>query len=214
MKVIEPSLLAFNIDNIKNQLIEVKDAGATFIHYDVMDGKYVVNKTWTTEHLNLINDLKMKSNVHLMVEKPFDFINDFIKFPVNLITFHPEVCSEKEIQRCFDLLTKHHIKKGLTIRLETNIDKYLEFISKSDYVCVMSVTPGKGGQLFEIKSIDNLKKINQIKKNNPNLIIQLDGGVNCEVIKQTSNLVDHFIIGSFLMKQNNKKQLFDFVKSL
>jgi ribulose-phosphate 3-epimerase len=79
----------------------------------------------------------------------------------------------------------------------------------------MSVVPGKGGQTFMSESIDNLVKVKNIKDSfNNKLIIQLDGGVNFEVMQKTKKYVDHFIIGSFLMKQEDKKTVFDFLKTL
>jgi ribulose-phosphate 3-epimerase len=92
-KIIEPSLLAFDSASIKSQLLAVKQLGTTYIHYDVMDGKFVPNKSFGTEHLPLINELGLKANVHLMVKKPLTFIKDFINYPLNSIVFHPEgVC--------------------------------------------------------------------------------------------------------------------------
>jgi ribulose-phosphate 3-epimerase len=79
----------------------------------------------------------------------------------------------------------------------------------------MSVEPGKGGQAFLPEAINNLQKVKRIKDQyNPRLIIQLDGGVNLDVMKLTKDYVDHFVIGSFLMKQSNKKVVFDFLKQL
>jgi ribulose-phosphate 3-epimerase len=131
------------------------------------------------------------------------------------LTFHPEVSDEQTIMRAFNLLHEHNVKCGIALKHNVDANKYKKIISMCDYVCVMSVEPGKGGQTFMNESIDNLKKVIFIKvTSNPELIIQLDGGVNIDVMKYTYQYVDHFIIGSFLMKQSDKKMIFEFAKNL
>jgi ribulose-phosphate 3-epimerase len=134
---------------------------------------------------------------------------------MNSLTFHPEVYNETQVLETFSFLHQHHIKCGLALKVHVDANQYKGLLAKSDYVCIMSVEPGKGGQSFMEESINNLNKVKQIKEQiNPNLIIQLDGGVNTDVMKKTSQYVDHFVTGSFLMKQDNKSAIFNFVKEL
>jgi ribulose-phosphate 3-epimerase len=134
---------------------------------------------------------------------------------MNSLTFHPEVYNETQILTAFDFLHSRHVKCGLALKVNIDANKYKNLLSKSDYVCVMSVEPGKGGQSFMEEAFINLKKVKEIKDQfNPKLIIQLDGGVTTEIMKKTSDYVDHFVTGSFLMKQNNKAEIFNFVKQL
>jgi len=104
----------------------------------------------------------------------------------------------------------------LAFKPSTNIDKYKKLIKHCDYITIMGVNPGFGGQKFLSETIDNLKKIYCFKKEiNPNLIIQLDGGVNFDVMKVTAKYVDHFISGSFLFKYpHSKKEIVEFVNNL
>ncbi|MDR3257652.1 MAG: ribulose-phosphate 3-epimerase [Mycoplasmataceae bacterium] len=215
MKIIEPSLLAFDLNRLDEQLKEVKQAGAQYIHYDVMDGIFVNNKAFGPQQLININQQGMKANVHMMVQDPMLWIKQFIDFPMNSLTFHPEVYNETQVLETFSFLHQHHIKCGLALKVHVDANQYKGLLAKSDYVCIMSVEPGKGGQSFMEESINNLNKVKQIKEQiNPNLIIQLDGGVNTDVMKKTSQYVDHFVTGSFLMKQDNKSAIFNFVKEL
>jgi ribulose-phosphate 3-epimerase len=121
---------------------------------------------------------------------------------------------EKSLE-VFNLLKAHQIKCGIALKTDVDANQYERLLKVCDYACVMSVVPGKGGQSFMQTSIDNLKKVNAIKNQfNPNLIVQLDGGVNLDVMRFTKDYVDHFIIGSFLMKQSNKQIVFDFLKEI
>jgi ribulose-phosphate 3-epimerase len=157
----------------------------------------------------------MLSNVHMMVQDPIKWIKDFIDYPINALTFHPEVISEEKCRQAFELLKTKNIKYGIALKFHIDAQQYLNLLKICDYVCVMSVEPGWGGQAFTSKAIDNLRKIKQIKdRYNPKLIIQLDGGVNFDVMKTTKSYTDHFVIGSFLMKQTNKKDVFEFLKTL
>jgi ribulose-phosphate 3-epimerase len=172
---------------MKEQLMEVKRAGAEYIHYDVMDGIFVLNTAFGPEWLTLIHDCGLKANVHMMVQDPLNWIEHFIKYPVNSLTFHPEVTDKRTATKAFDILKKHHIKFGIAIKATVDAHNLTDYLSICDYVCIMSVEPGKGGQAFIPNAIDNLKKVKHIKDTiNPNLTIQLDGGVNLEVIKQTA----------------------------
>jgi ribulose-phosphate 3-epimerase len=134
---------------------------------------------------------------------------------MNACTFHPEVMSFEKCREAFQVLRDKNIKCGIAIKPHVDVNEYVDLLKESDYVCIMSVEPGKGGQSFMPRSIDNMKKVKRIKDElNPRLVIQLDGGVNFEVMKETKQYVDHYVIGSFLMEQINKRAVFDFLKSL
>jgi ribulose-phosphate 3-epimerase len=113
-------------------------------------------------------------------------------------------------------LSKHHIPYGLAIHPYSDPDRYQAILKTCDYVLVMGVIPGKGGQAFIPQTIANLIKVKKIKTDfNPKLIIQLDGGVNDQIMQQTANYVDHFIIGTFLMHNpQNMPNVFNLAKQL
>jgi ribulose-phosphate 3-epimerase len=215
-KIIEPSLLAFDVANIEQQLNEVKKLGTQYIHYDVMDGKFVPNHSFKTEHLQLISDLGLKANVHFMVQKPLYYVKEFIKYPLNSIVFHPESISKWKAKRVCRYLANNNIPYGLAIKSDTDVNKYVSILANCHYVLIMGVVPGKGGQPFIESTITNLINVKKIKDNvNNKLIIQLDGGVNESVMQRTAHYVDHFIIGNYLMNYaNNKKIIFDLAAKL
>jgi ribulose-phosphate 3-epimerase len=214
---IEPSLLAFNLNDLDNQLEAVKRLGCTFIHYDVMDNKFVPNKAFGVEHLNTVAAHKLKANVHFMVQRPLKYIKRFIKYPLHSITFHPEAVSSLTIKLVIKYLKAKKIPYGVAIKPDTNINKYISIIKQCNYVLIMGVQPGFGGQSFLSASLENLISANKIKKTfNENLIIQLDGGVNLDVIDKTLPYVNHYIIGTFLINNFDHpeiiKQLFNIIK--
>jgi ribulose-phosphate 3-epimerase len=146
----------------------------------------------------------MKANVHFMVQNPFSYIRKFSKFPINSITFHPEAVSLITTRTLIYYMKMKHIPCGLAIKPHTNISKYVHLLKICDYVLIMSVQPGMGGQSFLPESMENLKKARAVKDIfNKKLIIQLDGGVNLDVISLTESYVDQYIMGSYLMKQTN-----------
>jgi ribulose-phosphate 3-epimerase len=134
---------------------------------------------------------------------------------MNACTFHPEIVDNSICEQAFQILKTHGVKYGIALKTNIDANQYINLLKACDYVSVMSVVPGKGGQSFMPEVMDNLKKVKKIKTElNPRLIIQLDGGVNFDVMRLTKEFVDHYVIGSFLMKQTNKKVVFDFLKNL
>ncbi|MDE6476829.1 MAG: hypothetical protein K2L48_01315 [Mycoplasmoidaceae bacterium] len=130
--------------------------------------------------------------IHFMVEKPRECIEKFIPYKgIKAITFHAEPIDEKETLDLFRFIRNHNILAGIALKPDTDISKYQDILRQSDLITVMGVQPGFGGQKFMPITIDNLKKFNKIKNElNSRLIIQLDGGVNFEVLKQTYHYVD------------------------
>lgn len=139
-----------------------------------------------------------------MVKKPLSYIRRFMKFPINSITFHPEAVSLTRTRLLLYYMKAHRIPCGLAIKPLTNITKYLSLLKICDYVLIMGVQPGTGGQRFMPECLENLKKARAVKDIfNKKLIVQLDGGVNPDVIDLTKSYVDQYIMGSYLMKQSN-----------
>ncbi len=216
-KILEPSLLSFDLKNMQSNLFEVKQLGISQIHYDVMDNKFVPNTAFDTEWLDLLHQNGFDISIHFMVEQPREWIKRFISFKgIKAITFHPEPINKKETLDLLKFIKDNKILAGIALKPDTNIFEYQDVLKECDLVTVMGVQPGFGGQKFMPITIDNLKIFAEIKnKLNPKLIIQLDGGVNFDVLKQTYHHVDWFVSGSFLMKYNgNKKDIIDYFKNL
>ena len=173
-----------------------------YIHLDIMDGKFVENKTWSISEIKkiLTNNTK-KLDVHLMVKNPYKFIMEYALLDVEYITFHYEATkNNKKINELIEKTKELGIKVGLSINPNTNVNEIEEFLPKLDLILVMSVYPGESGQTF-IKSvlykIDILDKLR--KEKNYNFKIEVDGGINNEnVLNLKEKNVDIVVSASFI----------------
>ncbi|MEG2198265.1 MAG: ribulose-phosphate 3-epimerase [Malacoplasma sp.] len=213
MKLIEASLLAFSKCPFKFylELLSLKRSNILNIHYDVMDNKFVNNTAFFGEKLSFITKRKFDVSVHLMVFDVDYYVDFFLKYKIKYLTFHCEAIDTKHSIEIINKIKDEGIKAGIAIKPNTNIYDYKELISHCDIITVMGVEPGFGGQKY-IKEVT--KKLCDLKKIIPsNCLIQLDGGVNLEVIKETKNYIDLFVSGSFLMKSKEKYKIKEFVES-
>lgn len=216
---LEASLLAFNAKDtaiFNEQLKTVWDAGVRIIHYDVMDGKFVPAVAYGPEHLQTLYLMGFKVYVHFMVQNPMKYVKQFLTYPCNAMTFQPEPISHWKAKRVIKRIKRANLLAGIALKPNSRPEKYKDLLAISDIVTIMGVEPGFGGQSFMgavvLRQILEVEKIRQ--EVNPKLIIQLDGGVNYEVMKITYKHVDNFISGSFLMKQKEPNKVIEFVKKL
>ncbi len=193
---IKPQDIVKKLDNTK----------ADFIHVDIMDGKFVENKTWTiSEVKKIVSYSKLPLDVHLMVEKPSKYIEDYALLNTSYITFHYETV--KNIDKMIDEIKNYGLKVGIAINPETDEKVLYPYLSKIDQVLVMSVHPGKSGQSFietTPNKIENLKQ--EIIHQNAKTIISVDGGINDETGKLCVDKgVDMLVSASYIHKdiENN-----------
>lgn len=200
MKLIEPSLLSINKDKATEQLKKIKQLGLNLIHYDVMDGKFVPPTSFKTEYLKELQELGIKANVHLMVEKPDEWIDLYKDYLICSITFHAESQSIAESKKLIDKIHNLGFKAGFSVKPNTDLNNHKELFSIADVILIMSVEPGWAGQGFIDASLSNLAKANEAKRTNKNLIIEIDGGINNTNIKLLHKSVDWFVTGSWFFK--------------
>ena len=217
--MLEASLLAFNSKDsnvFTHQLTKIRNAGVKIIHYDVMDGKFVPEVAFGPEHLQTLYLMGFKVYIHFMVKNPMKYVKNFLTYPCNAITFQPEPVSKWTAKRVIRRIKKARVLAGIALKPNTDPKKYKDLLAISDLVTIMGVEPGYGGQAFMgavvLRQILEVEKIRQ--EVNPKLIIQLDGGVNYEVMRITHKHVDNYISGTFLMKQKDPKKMVEFVKKL
>tara|TARA_Y100000310_G_C20297539_1_gene630149 strand:- start:115 stop:699 length:585 start_codon:yes stop_codon:yes gene_type:complete len=170
---------------------------ADSIHIDVMDGKFVENRIISAEEV-----AKLKSNipkeVHLMVLEPENYIEDFAKAGVERISFHIETAYNPE--KVISLMEFHELETGIAISPETDVDDILKYLDSVDFVVVMSVHPGKSGQVFIEKS---LEKIRLIRSSFPLIDIEVDGGINVKTAKLAIEAGANILVsGSFIYSGN------------
>lgn len=165
---IKPQDIVKKLDNTK----------ADFIHVDIMDGKFVENKTWTiSEVKKIVSYSHLPLDVHLMVENPSKYIEDYALLNTSYITFHYEAV--KDIDKTINEIKNYGLKVGIAINPETDEKVLYPYLTKIDQVLVMSVHPGKSGQSFidnTPNKIENLKQ--EIINQNAKTIISVDGGIN------------------------------------
>ena len=198
---IAPSILSADFSNLGEDIEKLHNAGADFIHIDVMDGKFVPNISFGMPIIKAIRNRTDKVfDVHLMIEEPSKYIDEFIAAGADLITIHYE--AEKHIDRAIQYIKSKGIKAAVALNPGTPTYVLKDIISELDMVLIMSVNPGFGGQKFIKYSIDKIKEVKAMsEKYNKDLLIQVDGGIDpsnvSAVIEAGANVI---VAGSAVFK--------------
>ena len=200
--IVSTSILGATPNNVDKEIKKIKDAGIGWVHFDVMDGKFVKNVSFETSFLKQVcNGLKLIKDVHIMINDPINRVEEYADCGADYLTFHYEACKdEKEV---IDVINKIHVlkmKAGLSIRPNTSIEKVYPFLKELDLVLIMSVEPGYGGQRFIDCSIEKIAFLrNEIDKNELNTLISVDGGVNDKTAPLCLNAgADILVVGQYL----------------
>jgi ribulose-phosphate 3-epimerase len=209
--VIAPSLLGADFSNLKKEINFCNNSNAKWLHLDIMDQQFVPNLSFGP---SVVKDLRNHSDlffdVHLMVSNPFDMLLPFIKAGANGISFHIEATESRFTfppKILINTIKKNNLKCGLALKPKTPfsiIKKYLEYI---DYIVLMSVEPGFGGQNFIPSTLDKISEIdNYLNQNNirENILIQVDGGIKLENYKSViESGADILVAGSQVFQSEN-----------
>ena len=198
---IAPSILSADFSKLGEDIEKLHNAGADFIHIDVMDGRFVPNISFGMPIIKAIRNRTDKVfDVHLMIEEPSKYIDDFIAAGADLITIHYE--AEKHIDRAIQYIKSKGVKAAVALNPGTPTTVLKDIISELDMVLIISVNPGFGGQKFIKYSIDKIKEVKAMsEKVNKDLLIQVDGGIDpsnvLDVIEAGANVI---VAGSAVFK--------------
>ena len=200
--IVSPSILSADFANLENEVKELQKCGADWIHIDVMDGHFVPNITIGSPVVKAIKPhCNIPLDVHLMIENPQNYVEDFVKAGADIITIHYEATGELT-EDVISHIKSHDILVGLSIKPKTPPQEILKYLLMVDMVLIMTVEPGFGGQTF---MEDCAQKIPIIRQNAPeNLIIQVDGGINEETAKICRDLgANSLVAGSYIFKSTD-----------
>ncbi|NPA17390.1 MAG: ribulose-phosphate 3-epimerase [Aquificae bacterium] len=205
MKLIAPSILSADFSKLGEEIKAVEEGGADIIHLDIMDGRYVPNITIgipVVESLRAVTDLPF--DAHLMIVEPERYVPDFIKAGCNMISFHMDACIHSH--RLVDYIKSQGVKAGVVLNPATPVNTLEEIIHFVDYVLVMSVNPGFGGQKFIPQTLEKVKKLKILMEETgrTDLLIEIDGGIKESNIAEVSAAgVNIFVAGSSVFRADS-----------
>jgi ribulose-phosphate 3-epimerase len=208
MKLIAPSILSADFSILGDEIRAVEDAGADWIHVDVMDGHFVPNITMGPLVVEAVKKVtKLPIDVHLMIEHPDLFINDFAVAGATHICVQAETCVH--LNRTIQLIKENpNVRAGVALNPSTSLSALDWVLEDIDYILIMSVNPGFGGQKFIENSLDKIRTLQQIITDRGySTMIQIDGGVNKNTIgKIAAAGADIFVAGSAIYQSNNYQE--------
>lgn len=203
-----PSILSADFTKLGKEIKTLEENNISYIHLDVMDGLFVPNISIGMPVIKSIRDItKLTLDVHLMIDKPERYINEFINAGADIINIHIE--STDKHNEIIQTIKKSGKKVGMTIKPQTDYKKLLPFIKELDLILVMGVEPGFGGQKLIKSSLDKISNIRKyITDNNINCELEIDGGIKLDNVEEAIIAgADVIVVGSDIFSNKNKSEI-------
>ncbi|MDY3902807.1 ribulose-phosphate 3-epimerase [Peptoniphilus sp.] len=205
--MISPSLLSADFTNLEKEFKIMNEEKVDFIHLDIMDGNYVPNISYGPGIVKSLRPLtEIPFDTHLMIERPENFIEEFVKAGSDIITIHP--MTTKHLDRTLSLIKGYGKKAGLALNPGDSLDVLNYNLEKLDLVLIMSVNPGFGGQKFIPSALRKIKEVKQlIEKRNLKTLIEVDGGIKLDNAKKVLNAgADILVAGSAIFEKDKTRE--------
>lgn len=215
MNILSPSILAADFTKLGEQISQVEEGGAEYLHIDVMDGMFVPA---ISLGMCVMESIRKSSSlvfdVHLMVTEPIRYVERFAQIGADIITVHFEACSD--VGQTLDKIKEFGCKAGLSIKPGTDVSVLMPYLSKVDLILIMTVEPGFGGQKYIEASTERIRSTRrEIEKRNPKVDLEVDGGIRKENVRRILEAGANVIVtGSAVFHGDITQNVKDFMQIL
>ena len=208
MKKILPSILSADFANLERDIKELENIGIDMFHIDVMDGNFVPNISFGFPIIEAIRPKTDKIfDCHLMIANPENYVEQFCKAGCDMVSFHIEATNHAD--RLIQVIKDNGKKAGIVLNPQTSLESIKYLLPKVDYVLIMTVNPGFGGQKFIPEMLEKIEELAKLREEkNYNFLIEVDGGINVETSKACRDKgADILVCGSFLFGASDKEKI-------